>query len=220
MNPSSPSWFHRYWPLVLLSLVPLGVLGALWANIPDTIPTHWNAKGEIDDYGSKWTLLIVPLTSLLMVTLVSLLLRIDPKGKINQSESTIFRILLAMIFFFWLVFGLILATSLGYEVQTAQWILVGVLVLFAVLGNYFGKLRHNYFVGIRTPWTLENEQVWNKTHRFAGKLWVYGSLLMLIPAMLTQGEWFFFLLLGFILVIVIVPLVYSYQLFQRLGKQG
>ena len=100
-------------------------------------------------------------------------------------------------------------------------ILSGVLILFMVLGNYFGKLRPNYFVGIRTPWTLENETVWLKTHRLGGKVWVYGSLIMLIAKFLLPMEPFFiFIFIGFTLIIALIPIVYSYLLYKKMEKEG
>jgi uncharacterized membrane protein len=88
--------------------------------------------------------------------------------------------------------------------------------LFAMLGNYFQTVRPNYFIGIRTPWTLENEQVWKNTHRLGGRLWIVGGFLIAILAFFINNNHLFSIIFGVIIsLIVIVPVVFSYTEFKK-----
>jgi uncharacterized membrane protein len=88
--------------------------------------------------------------------------------------------------------------------------------LFLILGNSFGKIRPNYFVGLRTPWTLNNEEVWMRSHRFTGRLWVIAGLAMIPCVFLLKGETFFYVFLPAIAVMVIVPIVYSWMIHKQI----
>jgi uncharacterized membrane protein len=122
-----------------------------------------------------------------------------------------------MFFFTVLYFGT-LGTALGYFGSFPSMVQLGVGALFIILGNYMGKLKHNYFMGIRTPWTLASEEVWYRTHRMAGPFWVIGGLLFIATSFLTTG-----LLAKTILIIIFgiiaIPIVYSYVIFKRLEKE-
>jgi len=107
--------------------------------------------------------------------------------------------------------------SLGFHVNFVFLITFGVLLMFLILGNYMGKFSANYFIGIRTPWTLENEEVWNHTHRLTGKLWVGSSLIMLVVRLMVNNEVFFYIFIPYVLIIVIIPILYSYLYYKRLS---
>ena len=214
-------FFKRNWLAITLALLPFLIIVVFWDQFPEKIPTHWNEKGEIDGYGSPATLFLMPAITLFTMAIVWLVPLIDPKKNVAQFQKTLDTIVLVLSAFFFLVFISILLASLGYEFNFSNVIIYGVLVLFAVIGNYFGKLRPNYFVGIRTPWTLENETVWVKTHRLTGKVWVFSSLLMIIVKLFMKTETFFiYAFAPFVLIITIIPFVYSYKLFKRLEEEG
>lgn len=113
---------------------------------------------------------------------------------------------------------IIIFYSLGYHFDVGTMVIYGILVLFLIFGNLMGNIRNNFFVGIRTPWTLSSEEVWIKTHRFAAKLWVATTLLtMILVAFLPQVEIVFGVYLG---IITLVPIVYSYVEYKKLVKNG
>jgi uncharacterized membrane protein len=108
--------------------------------------------------------------------------------------------------------------SLGYSFDITKVITYALVLMLLILGNYMSSVRLNYFVGIRTPWTLNNEIVWKKTHRFAAKLWVFSSAAMLIALPFISAALVVFL--AFVAVITIAPIVYSYLVFKTLTKTG
>lgn len=209
-------FLKRNWIAGVLILLPLVLMVIFWNDIPDTIPIHWNLEGEVDGYGSKISLLLFPGISAFTIALLAIVPVIDPKQKVEQSGKILDIIGMVLAGFMLLAFLGSLSVSLGYVVDVSSIVMYGVLVLLMVLGNYFGKLRPNYFVGIRTPWTLENETVWKKTHRLGGVIWVVGSLIMILVKLFTPNEIFFYVFVIFILVISLVPILYSYLTFRKL----
>ncbi len=139
---------------------------------------------------------------------------IDPKGKIKQMGTKFYQLKFILI-----VCMSALALYIIYAVQTQSigslkgiFLLIGALI--AALGNYMPSLKPNYFLGIRTPWTLESEVVWNKTHRLTGKIWLVGGLVIMVLALLVAQEHLLAVLLIITAIITIIPLIYSYVLFK------
>lgn len=202
---------------ILLLIIPFILIAVYWQDLPDKIPLHWNAAGEVDKYSeSRWGIFVLPGLSLLIFLFLFIVPKIDPKGNFGQFLKTYWTILNILMFFFLIIFMLVLYVSLGYEFDQAFFIHSALYVLFMLLGNFFGKIRPNYFIGIRTPWTLENEEVWRKTHKMAGVLWVVFSLLMLLLNFIWPeiGEKLF---IPYVLVITLVPAVYSFFVFKNLS---
>jgi len=199
-----------------LLIIPFILIVIYWSELPDNIPMHWNVDGEIDRYSdSKWGIIVLPVVSLVTFLMFFLVPKIDPKGNFSQFINTYWMIINILMLFFLLLFMLILYVSLGYQFNQSMFIHNALYVLFMLLGNYFGKIRANYFIGIRTPWTLENEEVWRKTHRMAGVLWVVSSLLML-TINFVYPDYSFRLLIPYLLLIVLIPTIYSYMVFRKL----
>lgn len=203
-------------PLLLVVALPFLYLGYIYQSLPETVPTHWNGQGEIDGWGAKSTLWIIPfLLPLLMYVLMSIVPKIDPKGMIKQMGAKFYQLKFIIILF---MSALALYIIYAAETQSmgtfkTMFLLIG--VLFAALGNYMPSLKPNYFIGMRTPWTLESESVWKKTHRLTGKLWLTGGIGIMILALFMEQENMlvtFFTITG---VITIIPLVYSYIWFKR-----
>ena len=200
---------------VVLSLI-VGILA--YPHLPASVPSHWNSAGEIDGYTTALGgAFLLPLIMLGVFGLFLLLPRIDPKKMNYAKMGKAYWILgLGMILFFTMIYLSTLAVALGYvQTLSSKWIFSAVGILFILMGNYFGKIKHNYFLGIRTPWTLASEEVWTKTHRFAGPIWVVGGVLLLATGFLPS-VWATAWLLGIVAIIAIVPMVYSYLLFRNL----
>jgi len=115
------------------------------------------------------------------------------------------------------MFGVTVAASLGYPINIGRWVPAGVAVLFIVMGNIMSRVRHNYFVGFRYPWTLANEEVWKKTHQFGSKLMVIGGFIALFGVIFTQGTASFVILMIGIFIPIIIITIYSYTIYKRIA---
>ena len=206
-------------PLIIIVLIPFVYLAYVWNSLPEKVPLHWNIEGEIDRYGEKSELILIPLLlPLLIYVLFTIIPKIDPKKKIKnmgnkytilKSIMTIFMSALAMI---------IIYAALNETLYNPNYIVLLIGILFALLGNYFKTLRANYFIGIKTPWTLENETVWKETHKLAGELWFAGGLLIVLTSILLDKKTNFTLFAVITVFITVIPVVYSYIKYQSISQ--
>jgi uncharacterized membrane protein len=152
--------------------------------LPEEFPMHWNYRGEVDRYMAKEKgIYILPFLTLGLTLFFPLLQKIDPrKEKYQQFRKPweIFQLL--FVVFFAYIYFISLYIALHPDLSMNTFMLSGIGVLFIVLGNYMGKIRQNYFVGIKTPWTLHNEMIWNKTHRLGAWCFVLGGFVFLAEA--------------------------------------
>ncbi|MDD4766157.1 MAG: SdpI family protein [Desulfotomaculaceae bacterium] len=204
-------------PLILLILGSFAAGALLYDLLPEQMPSHWNISGEIDGYSSRfWGAFGIPLLNAGVYVMMLILPLIDPRKENYQKFSGSYRMIrMVFVVFMTGVYLLVLANTFGAQIPVDRAMMAGISVLFLFLGNYMGQIRHNYFVGIKTPWTLANEQVWEKTHRFGGRLWVAAGLIGLI-ASLVGGSWGGILLGISLGAAVFIPMVYSYIEFKRL----
>ena len=214
------NWFKKNWLVITLMVLPVLITLILWDKIPDEVPVHWNLKGEVDGYATKaFGMFLLPATMLFLNIIFWIIPMIDPKKNIEAFRDTLYRLQVALNIFMFGLALLILGVSLGFELNVGTFVIYGVLFLLGIIGNYMGKMRPNYFVGIRTPWTLESEEVWTKTHRMAGNLWVgTAAVLMLMKSMMSNELFYYFFIPG-IIVMAVIPMVYSYKLFKELKDQ-
>ena len=210
--------FKKKIPFIAVALLPFVYLAYIWNELPKEVPMHWNASGEIDRWGDKSELFMMLFMLTGITYFVFLIIPyIDPKQKLQNMDNKLnnLRLILAL-------FMSALAIYILYSVQqkTSNPVLIFPLVglLFAFLGNYFKTIKPNYFIGIRTPWTLENEEVWKKTHLIGGKLWFVGGLLMALTFVLPNKIQIY-TFLAIAAVITIVPIVYSYLEFKKIKNQ-
>ena len=210
--------FKKEIPFIAVALLPFVYLAYIWNELPKEVPMHWNASGEIDRWGDKSELFMMLFMLTGITYFVFLIIPyIDPKQKLQNMGNKLnnLRLILAL-------FMSALAIYILYSVQqkTSNPVLIFPLIglLFAFLGNYFKTIKPNYFIGIRTPWTLENEEVWKKTHLIGGKLWFVGGLLMALTFVLTNKIQIY-TFLAIAAVITIVPIVYSYLEFKKIKNQ-
>lgn len=201
--------------LILVALM-LGVGLFLYDSLPEQVPSHWNVAGEVDAYMDKGlAVYLFPLITLLIVMLFPILSNIDPRKKKYKAFSRPWHILqMAIVAFFAYMYFVTLYLSLHPEGSIVQFVFVGIGVLFVIIGNYLGKVRQNYFVGIKTPWTLDNEEVWNKTQRMGGWSFLIAGLVILINGFI---QWQ--LVASMVVAIVIAavwPIIYSYVLYKRI----
>lgn len=203
--------------LWILVLIPYGYLALIWKDLPGQVPTHFGISGKPDDWSGRSALLLLPTAIPLFIYLLTLVLpAFDPKKKLGMMGDKYhsFRFIL-VLFMSVLSIYLLYVTKAG-QIENPQWLLALIGLLVTALGNYFQALRPNYFVGIRTPWTLENEEVWKKTHYLGGRLWIAGGLLIVIASFVVKAFVPLLIIAGsIILVLVMVPVVFSFLEFRR-----
>ena len=210
--------FKKEIPFLAIALIPFVYLIYIWNRLPEKVPMHWNGAGEIDRYGDKKELLVMLFMLVGITYFVFLIIpSIDPKQKLQNMGNKLNNLRMILTLF---MSGL--AVCILYSVQQKSsnpgFVFAIIGLLFAFLGNYFKTIKPNYFIGIRTPWTLENEEVWKKTHLMGGKLWFVGGLLMALTFLLPN-EMQLYTFLGITAVITIVPIVYSYLEFKKIKNQ-
>lgn len=206
-------------PIISIVLLPFVYLAIIWNKLPQKVPVHWNIRGEVDRYGEKTEMILIPVLLPLLVYLIFLVVpKIDPKNKLNKMGNKLNSLKFVLIT---LMSGLALFLIFSAQHQNftnPNLIFVFIGLMYLVFGNYFKTIKANYFIGIRTPWTLESETVWKETHRLAGKLWLAGGLLVIISALFLDDKMnvlTFFIITG---IITLVPAVYSYFIFKKENK--
>ncbi len=204
--------------LWIIMLAPLAYLGMIWNLLPDTIPIHFDYTGTPDDYGSKmtlfWMTLLLPVGT---YGIMSLVMAIDPKQKMHKMGNKFWTLKLLIVgFIAALTFMIVRSTYVG-SIET-KWMFGLISFFFVVLGNYLQTVPPNYFIGIRTPWTLENDEVWKKTHRFCGRIMmVIGAIMFLLVFFLPPGLYFGVFMAG-VIAIALVPFLFSYQKFKEVKE--
>jgi uncharacterized membrane protein len=200
--------------IILLSLAAGAVL---YKYLPERVPIHWNVYGEVDRYGGRFMGAFgLPLTTLATYLLMVLVPRIDPKRSNYTKFSGAYSALMAVFVAFMLTMHIaILLFTFGYNINIGVVVQIGVGLVFLIIGNYMTRFRHNYFIGIKTPWTLANETVWRKTHRLGGIMFVIAGLLIIV-SVVTWPELRFIITITAALGVSLIPMVYSYLLFRKL----
>ena len=215
----------KYGPwLVAGMIIAPFIYGALiFPQLPSKIPTHFNIEGKADAWGGPSSIFLGPgimgAVSIFVYVLLSNLKKFDPK-KYDEANDTLYKDFAVLTVVFLSILSLIIIYSSTHadEINVGQLILPLVGLTFAGLGWYMPKFKQNYFVGFKLPWTLENVDNWNETHKVAGKIWIYGGLFQVVVTFLLPMKFGF---IGFILataVMVIIPSVFSYRMFRN-GNQ-
>lgn len=212
------------WILLALIAFSFAMTGIGYAQLPDTVPVHFDHTFEVDRMGTKGEALFGLLMMSFSVIFVNGILwiapKIDPKKNFHQFKKTMTKLhYIVTIFLISLQLVIILA-MMGLAQPEVRWIVIGLYLLMLLLGNYFGKLRPNYFAGIRIPWTLESEENWTKTHRMAGRLWVVASMVMILLSLVLSEPWLFYAFLPYFVLIVGLPILYSFNLYRETSQMA
>ena len=195
----------------ILTLLPILAGVVLWNQLPEQMPTHWNAAGEVDGWSSKpFAVFGLPLILVAAQWLCVLATTTDPKRQ-NHSEK-----IYHLVFWIMPVLSIVLhavtyLTVLGVGVRMEMVMPIFMGLLFVIIGNYLPKCKQSYTIGIKIPWTLNNEENWNKTHRLAGWVWVIGGIAIMLTGFFGGFVAFFVITL----VMVLVPAIYSYLLHRK-----
>jgi len=198
----------------VITLLPILVGLLLWDRLPDTMATHWGADGQADGWSSRAVAVICPPLCLLAIQWVGIFITLkDPKNKDQHPKAfqlavwiiPVLSVMLSAFLYF---------VALGSPLSGLTLMNVVLGLLFVVLGNYMPKFRQNHTMGIKIRWTLSNEENWNATHRFAGKVWMAGGLLILLCAFLP-GEIPMIALLLLLIPMVAAPILFSWRLHKK-----
>ena len=195
--------------IVILLPMLAGIL--LWNKLPELMPIHWNSSWEVDGWAGKpFAVIGMPLLLAAIHWICILVTLSDPK-RANHSGKM-------LVLVFWLIpaisvlmIGLSYSAAMGKEIKLDLIVPVFLGLVFAAIGNYMPKAQQNYTIGIKLPWTLHSEENWNRTHRMAGRLW----LICGIAIMLTGFLGLMAAVLPIAILMVLVPMVYSYILYRK-----
>jgi uncharacterized membrane protein len=208
-------------PIIGIVLLPFIYLAYIWNNLPEQVPMHWNLKGEIDDWGSKYSLIgLVFLLPVLTYVLMLFLPKIDPKKNMESMGGKYNQFKFILVAFMSVTVLVVIFISKNQKLSNPNMIAILAGILFVFVGNYFKVMKQNYFIGIKTPWTLESEEVWKLTHLLAGKMWVIGGLLIVICSLVVPVNLIFYFFISISVVISIVPIVYSYLIYKKIKNNN
>lgn len=201
---------------ILLTAAAFAVVLVMYPQMPEVVPTHWNIHGVADGHMAKpLGPFVVPLTMVFVLALFALIRVISPKEAPVTRFARAYSIFAGATLGFLLVVTFVAAlAATGIPVNITKVVMASAGVLFLVMGNFMGKVTRNYFVGIRTPWTLSNDEVWYRTHRLGGKVFVLSGLAVILAVLLDQMA----LALPVLLAAAAIPVVYSYLVYRRLTR--
>jgi uncharacterized membrane protein len=214
--PATAKYFVITGALLLATLVAYGLA---YPQLPAQIPIHWNAQGVVNGYGPRAALLALgPGAMLGMLLLFGLLRWLSPRHyEVDSFRPTYLYLMLVLMVLLAYLFGVLLWAALVGPQDVHRLLLGGLGVLFMLIGNVLGKVRRNFFIGIRTPWTLASERVWYATHRMAAKTFVAGGLVSLLLLPLGLPFWG---VNAMLITTALLPVAYSLLYYKRLERRG
>jgi len=212
---AAAEWRHDAAAIALMILMVAGGILA-YGHLPPVIPTHWGLDGQPNGWSSRMVAVgFPPALTLALWALLLVLPQIDPGRRNYAVFIGFYRALrLALVLLMAVLYATALLSGVGYRVSIPAVTTIAVSGLMIFLGNFMGRLRHNYFVGIRTPWTLADQEVWRQTHRVGGRLFVIGGFLPLAGLFFSPAAALALLLVG-VLGAVLLSVAYSYLVYRR-----
>ncbi len=214
-NNAMKSGWRREWLLAIILVAPFIALAIVWPSLPARVPTHFGLRGNVNHYSGPSGLLILPVINVLVAAILYFIPRLDPKQENILHSMPAYRwIRFWLAAFFTYIFALTLDKTFNPAIEIGLSISLGLFALFFSLGLLMPKLKQNYMIGIRLPWTLESEDNWNRTHAFAGKLWMWGSLIGIVLVLIFQSDGLF-IAFGTVIALIVWTIVYSYRIFKR-----
>jgi uncharacterized membrane protein len=210
MNPIKPTIKSEIFSLAIIA-VSIAASFYFYAHFSAKVITHWDFSGQPNGWsGRAFAAFFFPGLLAAMYVMFLVLPRLDPKKERYAEFAKVYAVFRNLfIFFLALIYFIASLSNIGYNFNVGILVPLAIGLLFIILGNYFGKIKPNWFVGIRTPWTMSSETVWNKTHRFGGKAFILGGLIMMISGFVPLA-WRLPLLIIDIIVLLFGTIVYSY----------
>jgi len=210
----------KEWIIIAILAIMLLYSISIYPTLGEKIPIHWNAAGEVDGWGAPWTIFLLPVVSLLVyVMFLAIPFIAVHKKNVNDFYKRFgfgFRLIFTafMALIFW---GTVMHIH-GNVFNMSQLVLPGISALLLYIGYVLQFTKRNFFIGIRTPWTLSSDKVWKKTHEVGGKLMMLGAVVFFITAFLPKE--YFIYGIGIFLVLILATIPYSYYLFRQEKKHG
>jgi len=198
--------------IIILSLI-IGIY--LYPQMPDNIASHWNAKGQVDDYKPKfWGLFFMPIISIFLLFLLIFIPKLDPlKENIQKFRKYFNDFMVLMTVFSFYIYLLTIAWNIGFKFDMGLAIIPAIGLIFYYIGGFLINTKRNWFIGIRNPWTLSSDKVWEETHRLGGKLFKLAGIITIL------GLFFPKYLLSFLIIPVIsfsvLTFIYSYFSYKK-----
>lgn len=204
--------------------VSLACILIAWPKMPDIIPTHFGIDGRADGWGGKTSWLFLWGVGLFSSLIIRVSLLVDPKKDNFERFKKVFdgfQIGFALFMSGMVILNIAVVFTGDEKLNMGRYISGFLGLMFAVMGNYMPKIKQNYTFGVKTPWTLASENVWIKTHRICGILWMIGGIAIVLSAFLLPAtSHLFILMMGILAVTTIIPLVYSYVIFKKEGSEN
>jgi len=198
--------------LFLLAALPVLYVLNNWSLLPAQVPIHFELNGDPNGYGSKLIYLFLPPG---IYFLMLILPYIDPrKSNYEIFILTYYKLRIILGLFIGLIDTVIIYNVLHGTEKLGLFVPIFVFLLLTLLGNYMGTIRQNYFIGIKVPWTLNNAEVWTRTHQMAGRLWFWGGIAGVAALLIIKDP--FFVLLPILCILIVVPVIYSYIIYQKI----
>lgn len=197
---------------IIASLAILVIFNLLFYNkMPAELPTHWDFRGQADDYSSKFEAMILIQGFLVLMNLfLCFMLDNDPKNE-RQNNFLMTLSKLSMPIIMTIIYIITILAGLGKEVNTSVIISILMGILFIAIGNYMPKVKRNYTMGIKLPWTLNSDENWRRTHRFGGICFIFMGLIFFVSPF-VKSELIFYLPL---IIVAVLPAIYSYYLYTK-----
>jgi len=204
---------------ILLTAAALIATSAAYPHLPASVPRHWDLNGQANGYSPKWALFLIGPGLMCATMLVTWRLPwLSPKRfEVESFQATYTEVMLITVCLLAYMDALILWSGLGHGVNAGRAGLFGACLCLAFLGNITGKIRRNFYIGVRTPWALASERVWNATHRLAAKTFVAGGVAGMVLLGIGLNGWppFTALMLG-----ALIPAPYSLYFYKQLERRG
>ncbi len=191
----------------------------LYAQLPARIPVHWNAHGRIDGWGDKqWATFLLPVLMAGMLALFRALPWLSPRNfEVETFRPTYEYIAFVVVLLMGYIYAITMWAALDNAVDVGRFLIAGVFLGLALIGNVLGKVDRNFYIGVRTPWTLADERVWHATHRLAGRVLAGAGLLGCLVVLATGWTMVSF---GLLIAAILVPVLYSLFYYKRLQRRG
>jgi len=209
------------WVALLIIILGFAIGIYLYPSMPEVMASHWNASGNVDGYMPKfWALFLMPIINLALLGLFYVIPKIDPlKHNIKKFKGYYERFVLLVMGFLLYLYLVATSWSLGARFNFIFVLMPALAVLFFYVGVLLEKTKRNWFIGIRTPWTMSSDKVWKKTHDIGGKLFKIYAVLLLLSLLLPNTDYvFIFVIIVPIIVIVIALFAYSYYEYKKIAK--
>lgn len=214
-SPLNITWKSEFIPLaaVIASIITSALS---YSYLPDRVISHWNFYGEADGWSSRgFHALFFPALLAAMYVLFLILPSIDPKKDRYQDFAGVYNIFRsAIMLVLFAVYLMATLVNLGYDINISQVVPTIIGLMMIVLGNYMSKIKNNWFVGIRTPWTISSDNVWQKTHRLGGLMFTFFGFSLILMPYLPYSAGMTFFIIG-VIAVTVVPILASYIFYRN-----